>query len=388
MRYACPQCGAPTRFDVAAGGVACEHCGYQAAARAEQVGRQAQEKEFTLDILAESRQGWGLTRRQLHCDACGAELEVAENALTATCPFCASNQVNLRQAPGDHLRPGYLAPFTVQPADCQRLAREWLGRGWYHPKTLANSAVLQPFAGIYLPFWTFSAQVDASWRAEVGHERTERYYDASSKTHRTRTRIEWRWENGQVSAGYQDLLVQGSSHISRILLQRIQPFNLNSLATYSPDYLAGWQAQVYDIPLETGWDEGKSQMRELSKKQCYQDIHSSHVRNFSMTADFGDEAWRFILLPVYLTAYRYDQRVFQVLVNGQTGQIAGQKPVDWWKIWLAIAAMLLPALVVGLVGLIQRSQGQAFLMVAFGLLVLAVIGAVALYRQAASSEEA
>jgi DNA-directed RNA polymerase subunit RPC12/RpoP len=386
--YHCPQCGAPTKFDVASGGVACEHCGYNAPVQARQVGTQAVEGEFSLETLQDSRQGWGVSRRQMHCEACGAELELAENAMTATCPFCASSQVNLRQAPGDHMRPRFLVPFQVQAADCQQRARVWLGKGWYHPKALAASAAVQPFTGVYLPFWTFSAQVQASWRAEVGHERTESYYDSGSKTWRTRTRIDWRWENGQVQADYRDLLVAGSSHISRVLLQRIQPFKLEALVTYNPDYLAGWQAQVYDIPLETAWDEGKAIMRDRSKDQCYKSIPSSHVRNFSMTADFGEEAWRFILLPVYLTAYRYDNRVFQVLVNGQSGEIGGQKPVDWWKIWLAIAAMLLPGLVVGLVGLINRQANSLALVVAFGLLVLGIIGACLLYRSAAASEEA
>jgi DNA-directed RNA polymerase subunit RPC12/RpoP len=386
--YHCPQCGAPTKFDVASGGVACEHCGYNAPVQAVQVGTQAVEGEFSLETLAESRQGWGISRRQLHCDACGAEIELAENAMTATCPFCASNQVNLRQSPGDHMRPKFLVPFMVQTADCQQRARDWLGKGWYHPKALAATAAVQPFTGAYLPFWTFSADVQASWKAEVGHERTESYYDSGSKSWRTRIKIEWRWENGQVSAEYRDLLVVGSSHLSRVLLKRIQPFKLENLVTYNPDYLAGWQAQVYDIPLETAWEEGKATMREQSKQQCHQDIHSSHVRNFSMTADFGEEAWRFILLPVYLTAYRYEERVFQVLVNGQSGAIGGQKPVDWWKIWLVIALMLLPALVVGLIGLISPQGDSVLLLVAFVLLVLGIVGAVILHRSAAASEEA
>lgn len=386
--YHCPQCGAPTRFAVEVGGVACEHCGFVAEVHAQAVGRRAEQAEFSLENLAQSRQGWGVTRRQLHCDACGAELELADNALTATCPFCASNQVNLRQAPGTHLRPRFLVPFKIENADCQQRARAWLGKGWYHPKALAASAAVQPFTGAYLPFWTFSAQVDAAWRAEVGHERTERYYDAGSKTWRTRMRIDWRWEEGQQQAAYHNLLVAGSSHISRVLLQRLQPFQLDELVSYSPDYLAGWQAQVYDVPLETAWEEGKAAMRERAKDQCRDSIHSSHVRNFSMAANFNDEAWRFILLPVYLTAYRYDNRVYQVLVNGQSGAIGGQKPVDWKKIWLVIVAFLLPALIAGMVGLLNPQQGGAVFLLAFVFLVLGVAGAVWLYRSALSSEEA
>ena len=386
--YHCPNCGAPTRFDVSDGGVACEHCGFVAEVQSQQVGRQAKQTEFTLENLEQSRQGWGVDRRQLHCDACGAELELAENAITATCPFCASNQVNLRQAPGTHMRPRFLVPFQIETADCQQRARDWLGRGWYHPKALASSAAIQPFTGIFLPFWTFSAQVDATWRAEVGHERTERYYDSGSKSWRTRTHIDWRWESGQVQANYRDLLVEGSSHTSQVLLNRIRPFGLDALVTYNPDYLAGWQAQVYDIPLETAWDQGKADMRERSKNQCRKSIHSSHVRNFSMAADFNEEAWRFILLPVYLTAYRYEERVFQILVNGQTGAIGGQKPVDWWKIWLVIAVMLLPGLAAGLVGLLSSQAGPGIFLLAFVLFILGVVGGVVLYRHALSSEEA
>jgi DNA-directed RNA polymerase subunit RPC12/RpoP len=386
--YHCPNCGAPTRFDVSAGGVACEHCGFVGGVQSQQVGRQAGQIEFTLENLEQSRQGWGVARRQLHCEACGAELELAENAITATCPFCASNQVNLRQAPGDHLRPRFLVPFQIDAADCQQRARAWLGRGWYHPKALASSAAIQPFTGVYLPFWTFSAQVNASWRAEVGHERTERYYDAGSKSWHTRVHIDWRWESGQVQAGYNDLLIDGSSHTSQVLLNRIRPFGLEALVTYSPDYLAGWQAQVYDIPLETAWDQGKAIMRERSKDQCRKSIPSSHVRNFSMAADFNEEAWRFILLPVYLTAYRYQERVFQVLINGQTGALGGQKPVDWWKIWLAIVVMLLPGLAAGLVGLLGPQAGPEIFILSFVLVVLGVVGAVVLYRSALSSEEA
>ncbi|RPI28032.1 MAG: hypothetical protein EHM70_17165 [Chloroflexota bacterium] len=391
VSYKCPNCGASTRFNIAAGGVACEHCGYTAQAKADKVGRGAQTFEFTLETLNQAEQGWGIDRRELHCDSCGAVLSLAEGALTVTCPFCASNQVNVRPAPSDVLRPRFLIPFKVQPEAVRARAREWLGKGWYHPQELGASAIIDRFTGVYLPYWTFDSHITADWKAEVGYERQERYYDHSDKEWKTRTEIDWRWEDGRVTLQIDDLLIAGTTRASRIILDRLSPFQLNELVAYAPDYLAGWQAQAYDITLPDAWEMGKTAMREQAKKACHEDIHSSHVRNFSMTADFADEAWRYLLLPVYIASYKFEDKVYQVMANGQTGLVAGQKPVAWWKIWLAIAAMLTPGLGLGLIGLpLTLVGGVGLILIVLGLILL-VIGGVfsfGLYKQAVASEAA
>ena len=387
--YTCPQCGASTKFNVAAGGVACEYCGYQADVEAEKVGRGAQELEFTIETWQQAEQGWGVERREMHCENCGAILAIDEGAITTTCPFCASNKVNVRAAISDVLRPGFVIPFKVKADQLVGRSKEWLGKGWFHPSELRSSAMVDHFTGIYLPYWTFDTVINASWRAEVGHEKTERYYDSSSKSWKTRTKIEWRWENGSVHLNIDDFLVSGSSQLSRVILGRIKSFNLDDLAEYSSDFLAGWQAQAYDITLPEAWEDGKESLRELAKKSCYEDINSSHVRNFSMTADFGDETWRYLLLPVYLTSYRFEGKAYQVMANGQNGEIAGQKPVAWWKIWLAVAALLIPGLFLALIGLpLLLLNGAGVCPIALGLVFLGLGGVASykIYQQAVASE--
>ena len=389
--YTCPNCGASTRYNVAAGGVACEYCGYTAPVKAEKVGRQAESFEFTLDTLNKAEQGWGIERKTLHCDNCGGELAVTEEMLSTTCPFCASNKVNLRTSPASTLRPRYLIPFKVQVEAVRARAKEWLGKGWFHPSQLASSTAIDRFSGIYLPFWTFGATINARWKAEVGYEHTESYYDSGSKSMRTRTVIRWRWENGQVGLKVTDLLISGSSHLSHIILERLEPFNLNDLVAYSPDYLAGWQAHAYDINLPKAWEVGKDTMRERAKKACYDNIPSPHVRNFSMSADFSDESWRYLLLPVYLAAYRFEEKAYQVMVNGQSGVVAGQKPVAWWKIWLAVAALVVPGLILGLIGLALLPAGGIGvipLVLGFILVVIGIVLGFIFYRQGVESEAA
>ena len=391
--YKCPHCGATTKFDITAGGVACEHCGYSAPAQAHKVGVQAQRSEFTLETLSQADaygEGWGLDRRVLHCDSCGAELAIDEGALTATCPFCASNRVNLRQAPADNLRPRFVIPFKITPEIVRQRAREWLGKGWFHPNGLASSSALDRFSGVYLSFWTFDANIGSDWSAEVGYERQERYYDAGSKEWRTRTVIDWRWEKGHVVTRVNNLLVAGNARLSHLILEKVYPFNLNDLVTYSPDFLAGWQALSYDISLPKAWETGKATMRDKAKSACYADIPTNHVRNFSMSADFSDEAWRYVLLPVYVAAYQFETKTYQVMVNGQTGTVAGQKPVAWWKIWLVFGLLLGPGALLGLVGLILSAAGVGIPLLGVGvvLFIIGVILSVIIYRQATASEAA
>ena len=230
MEFKCPRCGAATTFTPSAGGVTCRHCGYTQDRQAAAVGRYAEEREFTMDNLALAARGWGTERSELHCQSCGADISVAANDLSSTCPFCASNRVIARVATQEILRPRFLIPFTFEAHDCQPRIKEWLGKGWMHPTNLGQASTSAQFRGIYLPFWTFDAQIQADWRAEVGYERTERYYDSSSKSWKTRTRIDWRWESGKITQDLDDWLGIGTTRVSQLLLKQLYPFDMGLLA--------------------------------------------------------------------------------------------------------------------------------------------------------------
>ena len=389
--YACSNCGANIAYDVSAGGIACEYCGFIAPVKSINVGKTAENFEFTLETISQSTRGWGTERQVMHCDSCGGDLSISEGTLSTTCPFCASNKVNVITSTEEMLRPRFLIPFKITPQQTKKLAVDWLGKGWYHPNELSANSIVRKFVGIYIPFWTFDTKVDARWSAQVGYERTERHYNARDKRWETRTKIVWQWESGKVHLNIENFLVPGSArhHISHRILDQLHPFNLNGLMAYEPDYLAGWQAVAYETTLTEAWESGKNSIRERAKKACYQDIPTSRVRNFSMGADFKDEAWRYILLPIYLTAYKYEEVVYQVMVNGQTGAVAGQKPVAWWKIWLVIAAVLAPGTLLGLLGLpLLLINGVGIIPITLGI-ILFVIGLIisfVLFNAARQSE--
>jgi predicted RNA-binding Zn-ribbon protein involved in translation (DUF1610 family) len=386
--FKCRQCGGTISYSAAQRQLTCPYCGSEQQIEAEAVGRRADEFEFTLETMEQARHGWGEARRELVCESCGSVVAVAQDLLTSTCAFCGSNRVLARDAAGDVLRPTTLIPFAVDQEQCQAKVKAWLGRGWMHPPELRDVRALKRIAGVYLPYWTFDTHVSADWKAEVGTARTVHYH-SGGKRH-TRTVIDWRWRSGRIQVSVDDHPVPGTAKVSRVILGKVEPFDLGGLVEYDPGYLAGWQAKLYDVQLPQAWEIAKEEIRELAKRACYGDTGSSHVRNMRMTADFGDERWRYILLPVYLASYPFGERTFQVMVNGQTGTVAGQKPVAWVRVWLAIAALLAPGACLGLAGLLTLALGGigvVGLVLGFILLIAGLIGAVIIFQKARASEE-
>jgi predicted RNA-binding Zn-ribbon protein involved in translation (DUF1610 family) len=356
VTFNCPQCGATTAYSAADEGLTCTHCGYYEPPQKAVVGKGAEEFEFTVTTLERAAHGWGEARKELQCQNCGAYTSIPLDTLTHSCPFCGSNNVIQREAPQEVLRPRFLIPFQIEAQACHDFVREWLGSSWMTPGALRQMARVAEFTGLYLPFWTFDAVNRADWKAQVGHTTTERYY--SNGKWRTRTKTVWKWESGQVQLTHDDLLTPGTARLSDILLNRLRNYDLQALAPYEPKYLAGFQAQAYDVPLETAWETARHEMRELTRQACRDQASTNKIRNFSMNLDFADESWRYILLPVYIANYLYEDQTYQVMVNGQTGTVAGQRPVAWLKIWLAVAGLLIPGTAIGIVALILMATSE------------------------------
>ncbi len=373
VAFNCPQCGGLQAYSVEDGGLTCTFCNYYEPPATTTIGRAAESFEFTVETMERVAHGWGATRKEIACQNCSARTSVAANSLTHTCPFCGSNKVIQRQAPQDTLRPRFVVPFQIKSETCRETMRHWLGNSWLLPTDLQRLGTGTPFTAIYLPFWTFDANTQADWKAEVHKKR-------KSGKH---THYYWRWESGDVQHDFDDLLVPGATKVSRKLLRDIHPFNLDALTPYDPSYLAGLKAQAYEIQLDQAWGVARRKMREQVKERCRAQASAPKLRNFSMNLSYKDESWRYILLPLYLAAYTYNGKTYQVLLNGQTGEISGQRPAAWRKIFTLSFAIIAPAILLFLAALWLPLPGDipafltAFSMIAFtvGLIALIVMSA-------------
>lgn len=387
--FTCPRCGATTAFNVNDGKLSCTHCGYSKTPVEERLGQAAEGFEFRVETVALAQRtagrGWGENRKELACQHCGGVVSVPPDAISFACPFCGSNKVLFREPLEEVLRPRYLIPFKTSPQQCEGISRTWLGSSWMLPRDLRSTAV-EKFSPIFIPYWTFSASCRATWKAQVAHETTERHYiNGEMKEYH---KIEWRDEAGKVQKQYNDLLVPGTTRWAMKTLARIDSYDIADLIRYEPSCLAGIQAQNYDLPLDEAWRAGRQLMRERTRQACLDRVSSSNMRNFTMTLDFDEEQWRYILTPLYASLYHYEDKTYQILINGQNGKIAGPKPVDWEKIWLVLAVILSPGLLLALTGWLFSANQAGTIMFSLGLflVVVALVISFFIIRQAREME--
>ena len=382
VAFKCPRCGANTAYSIADGGLTCTYCGYHEAPVQPPVGKRAEGFEFTVEVVERAARGWGVERKELACQNCGARTTLPAESLSHTCPFCTSNKVVQRQAPQDELRPRFLVPFKIEQDAVRNSARSWLGSSWMTPRGLNQAASRAEFVAIYLPAWSFDLAANGKWRAEVGYKNDDD--------------IKWRWKNGKVTRNFTNHLVSGTSRITPGLLGQIWDFQLADLAAYEPSFLAGFQAQAYDVKLEPAWETARGDIRERTRedarKQALEPAKAKKLRNFTLAVDFADEEWRYLLLPFYLAAYQHNGKPYQIVVNGQTGSISGQRPADWRRIG-ALVALLLAAgpllYLFSVLGLSQiTDQASTVACLAVLLTVAGIAAALAILATAAKLDDA
>lgn len=387
--FKCPSCAATTGFAPDAGRLTCAFCGWSEAidtARRPVIGQ-----DFTADALRALAHGWGVERRGVRCRDCGTERAVDAGAIASSCPYCGSAHVEVAaRADGAGVRPTHVLPFAVRADGLAGPVKAWLGQGWFHPSGLADLARIDRFVGIYVPYWVFEARVAATYTCEVGHTHTRTVRDHNGHT-RTETYTVWTWKEGQVERHVEHVRIPATARLSRVLLGRVAAgYDLGKLEPYDPRFLAGFDAQAYDVALPEAWEAGKAEIRAVTQRACEGDAGGDKIRNLSLSAAFSDEAWRYALVPVWLTAYPFGGRTWQVLVDGVSGHVHGQKPVVWTRVYVAVALLLAPGVCSGLVGLPLAffAVGLPVLVVAAVLLLLGIIGAVFVWTHARDAEAA
>jgi hypothetical protein len=342
-KFACPACGADAHWNPAKRALVCPFCGTVSPATLQQRGAETVIVEHDLVAalreVPDARRGWRADKVSVKCQSCQAISVFDPSRVGQRCEFCGSSQLVPYEQVKEPFSPESLLPFAIQESKARDLLRAWYGRQWLAPNSLAKRALTDTIHGVYLPYWTFDAQVHASWTAESG-----RYYYVTVNGKREQ-RVEWTPAAGELDHFFDDELVAASTGVAAGLLRRLEPFPTGQLIPYDPGYLAGWTVERYQIDLVNAATRSRASMEGKTRQLCAAAVPGDTQRNLAVEATFSDQKFKHILVPVWLVTYTYGATVYQVAANGVTGKIAGDRPWSWIKIVLLIIVIIIVLIV-------------------------------------------
>lgn len=356
--FPCASCGADLEFKPGTTELVCPYCNATTPITSSETVAEI-DYHATLASLASSHDAED--RLVVRCESCGASTPLDPNITSQSCPFCGANIVATAQSQR-LIKPKALLPFAIPADQARDRFAAWLRSLWFAPSKLrtlasieradlaAGSSSRSPNAtglvGVYLPYWTFDAHADTDYTGYRGDNYTVTVpytttVNGQAVTRmRTETRIRWTFVSGRVADAFDDVLVPASRSLPSTQLARLGTWDLASIVPYDDRFLAGFRAESYSIPLEPAFDLARASMLDSIRASIRRDIGGDHQRISSMNPRFSSITFKHLLLPLWISTYRYNGRLFRFLVNARTGQVAGERPYSPLKISLLVLAIL------------------------------------------------
>ncbi len=342
--FPCPGCGADLEFHIGLQRLKCPYCGLEREVAVPE-DAEVDENDFRelLERLKQQRlSGPSQTaagRSQIRCEACGATVTFTGTLTSDDCPYCGTplQRADVHAAQAVVPVDGVL-PFRVDAEQANQHLADWVRSLWFAPNDFRRRGVSGKLVGVYLPFFTFDA---LTFTRYVG-QRGEHYWVTvgTGKNRRTVRRTRWYPAAGSFQRFFDDVLVPATRKLDRRLLERLEPWNLRACRPFLPEFLAGFLAHTYDVEPDEAFVLAKQRMEQALEADVRARIGGDEQRIFSMKVRYGAITFKHLLLPVWLLAYRYRDKTYQLAVNAVTGEVQGERPYSWVKITLAVLAGL------------------------------------------------
>ena len=349
LKKACINCGAELRYQPGTSNISCAYCGHQEAIAVDENGFEELELYPYLKEMGAQKHSEEIS--MLHCKNCGANQHVEENYKSLHCVYCTMPLILEDVYKEDWILPGAVLPFQIDQKKSFQIFKKWVDSLWFAPNNLKKAALDPQFTkGLYLPYWTFDAQLQASYSGQRGeyYYETQRVRNSQGKTVSKRVRkTRWYPASGNISGFVDDTLVKASKQKKGRIPSKIARWNLKLLKPFNSSFLSGFVTEKYTIPLNQGHLSAKGEAKHIAERWCRQDIGGDTQRVTSMDMNLSKETFKHILLPVYVSAYSFNSKEYNFFINGENGTISGTRPYSFWKIFFTVV------LVLAIIGLIS-----------------------------------
>jgi predicted RNA-binding Zn-ribbon protein involved in translation (DUF1610 family) len=352
--FPCSSCGAKLEFAPGKSALKCPYCGQENKLPTSL--EEVKELDFYEYFARATEQGESVEKQTVKCTSCSAASTVEPNISMVKCPFCGS-QLTAQAKASRLIKPGAVLPFKVTKAKAAEEFRTWLSSLWFAPGELKNYATTSGgIKGMYLPYWTYDSRTTTWYDGSRGEDYYEtEYYEEEDNDGNTVTKsrqithTNWYNVSGCVGNTFDDILILAGKSLPPEVISSLEPWDLKNLVPYTEEYMSGFQAEAYQVDLGDGFEQAKSLMEGAIRSSVERDIGGNHQRINAIRSQYDDITFKHVLLPVWISAYRYRDKTFRFIVNARSGQVQGERPWSVMKIAMAVVAVLFMLLLIAVI---------------------------------------
>lgn len=356
LEFECPACGGGLEFSPSSQAVKCPYCDTEFTLEAMEALRNGQKNVSAEDMSWETadQSQWeeGEQITEYICKSCGGELLCDAHTAATSCPYCGSPVVLSGRVTGT-LRPDMVIPFQLDKEQAKAALKQHTSGKILLPKMFKSENRIDQIQGLYVPFWLFDAEADAhlTYRATKVRTWSDTNYNYVHTKHYSLRRA------GGVA--FEGVPVDGSSKMANDLMESIEPYDLSRAVDFNTAYLAGYLADKYDVSSEIAIGRANERIKTSTEDVFRATTHGySSVNQESMQLQMKNGRIRYALLPVWMLTTHYRGKNYTFAINGQTGKMAGDLPMDKGAYWRYFALISAAATVVAYgIGLLMNLGG-------------------------------
>ena len=271
---------------------------------------------------------------RFECESCGASMSYDASAQALRCPFCGSSAMSRREG-ARSVVPEKVVRFEISKGQAERILRDWLGKGFWRPADASKGAAIGEFTGVYVPYWMFEASTKTHWTAD-------------SSPAPPGSKGDWYPVAGKNQSHYSGILIAGSSVLTGKETDSIAPFHADAAVSPEQIDLDNAISEEFRVPRKLARPLARAVIEQLERRECSKQV-PNRSRKLQVNVRLADLRGFPYLLPVWMLAYRYKENVHRVLINGQSGKIAGSAPFSYGKLGviggIVFAVILIAALI-------------------------------------------
>ncbi len=291
--------------------------------------------------------------KTIRCDACGASITGISTWKPTVCDYCGSEVLvemppEMESAVNERPR---LVPFSINAAQAGEKLKAWLKSSFWAPGDLASTARTDEQAEIYVPAFRVTGEIDSDWKGADSetHYRNVTKTRTNAETGKSETYQDsepykvWNAMSGQHHGSYTETIT-ASNALTQDEVSALEPWDAGAVGEDVGEALnRGQRMEEPSISEEEAARQSRELMEAHERSACDQLVERLDGVSFR----FGEMVTQRIIVPIWVFRYNYKGKVKRAVMNGQTGELHGERPTSALKIALVIGIPLV--IVIGII---------------------------------------